>query len=118
MQMLEAKRLVVIYLRENVFFIRKTRCESLRLASQEKTMTVRVILVTGGTGLVGTALKEWVSELKQPSRNMWEPVEFFVDNMKMTMNLLQCAKDQNVSKVISCLSTCIFPDQTSYPIDE
>ena len=24
----------------------------------------------------------------------------------------------NVKKVISCLSTCIFPDKTSYPIDE
>lgn len=23
-----------------------------------------------------------------------------------------------VKKVVSCLSTCIFPDKTSYPIDE
>lgn len=25
---------------------------------------------------------------------------------------------QQVKKVVSCLSTCIFPDKTTYPIDE
>ena len=26
--------------------------------------------------------------------------------------------EYGVSKLVSCLSTCIFPDKTSYPIDE
>lgn len=25
---------------------------------------------------------------------------------------------QKVAKLVSCLSTCIFPDKTTYPIDE
>lgn len=28
------------------------------------------------------------------------------------------AAQANVERVISCLSTCIFPDKTTYPIDE
>lgn len=38
--------------------------------------------------------------------------------MMINDNLLEaCAKFQ-VKKTISCLSTCIFPDKTTYPIDE
>ena len=36
----------------------------------------------------------------------------------MNDNVLQSAHENNVVKVISCLSTCIFPDKTTYPIDE
>ena len=32
--------------------------------------------------------------------------------------MLESAHQLNVRKVVSCLSTCIFPDKTSYPIDE
>uniref|UniRef100_A0A4W4F5E5 Uncharacterized protein n=1 Tax=Electrophorus electricus TaxID=8005 RepID=A0A4W4F5E5_ELEEL len=33
-------------------------------------------------------------------------------------NVLHTAHEFGVVKVISCLSTCIFPDKTTYPIDE
>lgn len=36
----------------------------------------------------------------------------------MNDNILQTAHEHDVVKVISCLSTCIFPDKTTYPIDE
>ena len=36
----------------------------------------------------------------------------------MNDNVLQTAHENGVEKVVSCLSTCIFPDKTTYPIDE
>lgn len=36
----------------------------------------------------------------------------------MNDNILQTSYEFGVKKVISCLSTCIFPDKTTYPIDE
>jgi GDP-L-fucose synthase len=36
----------------------------------------------------------------------------------MNDNVLHTAHEQDVKKVVSCLSTCIFPDKTTYPIDE
>lgn len=36
----------------------------------------------------------------------------------MNDNVLQTAHENDVVKVVSCLSTCIFPDKTTYPIDE
>lgn len=36
----------------------------------------------------------------------------------MNDNVLQTAHEHDVIKVVSCLSTCIFPDKTTYPIDE
>lgn len=38
--------------------------------------------------------------------------------MLMNDNVLLVSHETNVQKVVSCLSTCIFPDRTSYPIDE
>lgn len=38
--------------------------------------------------------------------------------MQINDNVLSVAYQTGVKKVISCLSTCIFPDKTSYPIDE
>ena len=120
-------------------------------------MDNRVILVTGGSGLVGKALQEiacgsnseWIFlnskdgdlrnrdsvrelfELYRPThvihlaamvgglyRNLKYKVEFYRDNMLMNDNIMECCKEFNVSKLISCLSTCIFPDKTTYPIDE
>ena len=46
------------------------------------------------------------------------PVEFYRDNILMNDNIMQLCKEFNVAKLISCLSTCIFPDKTVYPIDE
>lgn len=38
--------------------------------------------------------------------------------MKINDNVLQASFEEGVVKVVSCLSTCIFPDKTSFPIDE
>jgi len=51
-------------------------------------------------------------------RNMKYKVEFWRDNVAINDNVLQFSKEYGVKKVVSCLSTCIFPDKTSYPIDE
>ncbi|KAK3096534.1 hypothetical protein FSP39_001102, partial [Pinctada imbricata] len=45
-------------------------------------------------------------------------LEFFRDNMRINDNVLKASFDHKVKKVVSCLSTCIFPDKTTYPIDE
>lgn len=119
------------------------------------------VLVTGGTGLYGSALQEviqsepaaqdenWVFlsskdgdllnrdvvekifETHQPKyvihlaakvgglfHNMRKKVDFYRDNMIMNDNVMECCRKHGVVKLISCLSTCIFPDETSYPIDE
>ena len=31
---------------------------------------------------------------------------------------MECCRIYKVEKLVSCLSTCIFPDKTTYPIDE
>lgn len=38
--------------------------------------------------------------------------------MAINDNVLSLAQEMGVQKVVSCLSTCIFPDKTTYPIDE
>jgi GDP-L-fucose synthase len=111
------------------------------------------VLVTGGTGLVGSAIKhfrpDWIyigtkecdlrnyeetskyfSDVKPTHvihlaarvgglfRNLREPVEMFQDSMNMNINVLKCSKEVGVQKVISILSTCIFPDQIEYPLTE
>lgn len=119
---------------------------------------METILVTGGTGLVGSAIKK-VSEINKEYKfiflsskdcnledynktfnmfkeykpkyvihlaakvgglfkNMNHKVEMFESNMMINMNVLKCCYKFNVKKCISCLSTCIFPDKTSYPINE
>ena len=45
-------------------------------------------------------------------------LDFFRNNMKMNDNILMVSHEFGVKKVVSCLSTCIFPDKTTYPIDE
>ncbi|XP_046669060.1 GDP-L-fucose synthase isoform X8 [Homalodisca vitripennis] len=121
----------------------------------------KLVLVTGGTGLVGKAIQHIVShEENRPDEtwifvgskeadlrdykqtkdmitkykpthvihlaamvgglyiNMSHNLDFFRNNMKINDNVLQACFEEGVTKVISCLSTCIFPDKTSYPIDE
>ncbi|KAI8806648.1 hypothetical protein BJ742DRAFT_862902 [Cladochytrium replicatum] len=51
-------------------------------------------------------------------RNMHQKADFYRDNSLMNENILHLAHIYNVKKVVSCLSTCIFPDKTTYPIDE
>ena len=50
--------------------------------------------------------------------NMDGNVEFFHSNMDMNANIVRCCHAFGVEKLVSCLSTCIFPDQAEYPISE
>ncbi len=50
--------------------------------------------------------------------NMKSPLDFLRNNFLMTDNVLWTSHQTGVKKVVSCLSTCIFPDKTTYPIDE
>ncbi|KAF0686644.1 Aste57867_21568 [Aphanomyces stellatus] len=118
-----------------------------------------VILVTGGSGLVGRAVhaalqahpkeETWIFASSQDAdltdlgatrqlflrhrpthvlhlaarvgglfRQLQAPVEFYRANAAMNDNVLACAHEYGVKKVVSCLSTCIFPDKTTYPINE
>ncbi|XP_077439600.1 GDP-L-fucose synthase-like isoform X2 [Vanacampus margaritifer] len=120
------------------------------------------VLVTGGSGLVGTAIRhvvkeeragyqgeEWIflsskdanlTSMKetqdvfrkhQPThvihlaamvgglfKNLKFNLDFWRNNIHINDNVLQAAHEVGVVKVVSCLSTCIFPDKTTYPIDE
>tara|TARA_B100000963_G_scaffold202727_1_gene176505 strand:- start:3856 stop:4797 length:942 start_codon:yes stop_codon:yes gene_type:complete len=116
------------------------------------------ILVTGGSGLVGTALKEIskkyigcefnflsskmcdLTNLKQTEelfekfkptyvihlaarvgglyKNMNERIKMLEENITINTNVIKCCDKYNVRKLISCLSTCIFPDKVKYPISE
>lgn len=121
----------------------------------------KVVMVTGGTGLVGRAIQavvgendkhkeeKWiflsskdadltdyastkaVFEKHKPThvihlaamvgglfKNMSYNLDFLRKNLAINDNVLQCSHESNVQKCVSCLSTCIFPDKTTYPIDE
>jgi GDP-L-fucose synthase len=111
------------------------------------------ILITGGSGMVGAAMKAALPAAMYPTRqelDLLNPVQvreffagnnieavihlaakvggvkanteyvgdFFTENIRMNTNLLEaCAKTQ-VKKVVSLLSTCVYPDSVSYPITE
>ena len=119
-----------------------------------------VVLVTGGSGLVGKAIEDFLaSEESTPEKwiflsskdgdlrerkdceaifekhkpthvlhlaakvgglfaNMKQKVEFFRENILINDNIMECCRIYKVKKLVSFLSTCIFPDKTSYPIDE
>mmetsp|Transcript_85684 Transcript_85684/g.167656 ORF Transcript_85684/g.167656 Transcript_85684/m.167656 type:complete len:320 (-) Transcript_85684:194-1153(-) len=51
-------------------------------------------------------------------RNLKYKVEFYRENVLINDNVMECCREFNVVKLVSCLSTCIFPDKTTYPIDE
>ena len=51
-------------------------------------------------------------------KNMNHKVDMYEKNTLINFNVLKCAFECNVKKVVSCLSTCIFPDDTTYPINE
>lgn len=120
-----------------------------------------VVLVTGGTGLVGAAIKDYIEssdkhenetwiflgsrdgdlrdrrateaifEQHKPTHvvhlaakvgglfaNMAQKVEFFRENILINDNIMECCRIYKVTKLVSFLSTCIFPDKTTFPIDE
>ena len=116
------------------------------------------ILITGGTGLVGTGIRSVANEFpeydifymssgdcnlldydevleyfwnKKPDciihlaanvgglyKNMNQKVEMFDDNIQMNLNVIKAAFSNGIKNLIGTLSTCIFPDKTTYPINE
>jgi len=119
---------------------------------------MKIILVTGGTGLVGNAIRtisnaypestfvfvsssmfdlsriedtQKMFRTYQPDtvihlaacvgglyKNINNKVEMLEKNVKINFNVISCAYEFRVKKLVACLSTCIFPDKVSYPIDE
>lgn len=51
-------------------------------------------------------------------KNMKFKLDFLRKNLQINDCVLQCSYEFKVKKCVSCLSTCIFPDKTTYPIDE
>ena len=118
---------------------------------------MKICLITGGTGMVGNAIKQ-IAHLYsykfiflsskdcdltdyqltyakfnsiKPNfvihlaanvgglyKNINKKIEMFEVNMLININVLKVCHELSVEKVISCLSTCIFPDKTTYPINE
>lgn len=113
------------------------------------------VLITGGNGLVGYAVKKtkpgFISDCLFPSRETadlrdfgsckklfewYRPThvihlaarvggvkantnfigEFFTDNILINTNVLESCRLTKVDKVVSLLSTCIYPDKINYPI--
>ena len=50
--------------------------------------------------------------------NMNYKGEFFYDNIMINTNVLEACRITGVKKVVSFLSTCIFPDDIEYPLTE
>jgi GDP-L-fucose synthase len=115
-------------------------------------MTKR-ILVTGGSGMVGHALKDIIPEalflsskqcdLRNKEKvdqlfhsyrpqqvihlaarvggvgaNMRYMGDFYHDNIRINTNVLASAHEYGAEKVLSLLSTCIYPKKISYPLAE
>ena len=113
------------------------------------------ILVTGGSGMVGSAFKnveseheiflasrndanllekheflELVKRLKPDSvihlaakvggvkGNTDFVADFYSDNVRINCNVLDVCHQLNIDKVVSLLSTCVYPDDVSYPLTE
>jgi len=117
------------------------------------------VLVTGGTGLVGTAIRTVAGRQGSPDhfvfvgsadadltdaaaarglfekhrpthvihlaamvgglfKNLKYNADFLKLNNLINQNVLYLSQEFGVEKVVSCLSTCVLPDKTTYPIDE
>ncbi len=50
--------------------------------------------------------------------NIKNPGSFYRDNILINTNVLEAARLANVEKLISFMSTCVFPDKTEYPLKE
>uniref|UniRef100_A0AC34QBT3 GDP-L-fucose synthase n=1 Tax=Panagrolaimus sp. JU765 TaxID=591449 RepID=A0AC34QBT3_9BILA len=135
--------------------------ENSPLEQEQPSSMAVTILVTGGTGLVGSAIAKVINDGERRINEKWvfigskdcdltdveavrklfdehkpthvihlaamvgglfhnmnNNLEFFLKNMAINTNILQVSNEFKVEKCVSCLSTCIFPDKTTYPIDE
>ena len=65
---------------------------------------------------------DFVIHLAANVGGLFKNINFKLDmlekNLLINYNVLRCCHLIGVKKVISCLSTCIFPDKTKYPINE
>jgi len=50
--------------------------------------------------------------------NMEKPATFYYDNIMMNTNVLESGRRFGTKKVLSVLSTCVFPDDVRYPLTE
>lgn len=50
--------------------------------------------------------------------NMNYKADFYYENIMINTNVIHYAKKHNVKKMITFLSTCIFPDKIDYPLTE
>jgi len=105
-------------------------------------------LVTGGTGLVGSAItanfkigrnydltnslicdlmfKEYkpthvvhcAAKVGGLGGNMNYKGEYFHDNIMINTNVIESARNAGVTNLVSFLSTCVFPDSIEYPLTE
>jgi GDP-L-fucose synthase len=52
-------------------------------------------------------------------KNMNQKVDMLEKNLMINYNVIKCAHDYKIEKLVACLSTCIFPDKIEeYPITE
>jgi GDP-L-fucose synthase len=112
-----------------------------------------IVLVTGGSGLVGSAIKNiypnfiyisssdvnlinyedtlrFFNKVKPTHvihlaatvgglfKNIRNNVEMFENNIYINTNVIKCAYKVGVKKLVACLSTCVYPDEVTYPITE
>ena len=111
------------------------------------------LLVTGGSGMVGYAMRKQKPQASFPTRaqldllnhssvenhfdnNSYDSVihlaakvggvkantdyigDFFTDNIRINTNLLDSCMKSGVTKVVSLLSTCVYPNSVTYPLTE
>ena len=50
--------------------------------------------------------------------NMNHKGEYFYDNIMMNTNVIESARISNVKNLVSFLSTCVFPSNVEYPLNE
>lgn len=109
---------------------------------------MKKLLVTGKNGLVGSQINadvkigsefdlrktdvcDEVFKMYKPTHvihcagkvggigsNMNHKGEFFYDNIMINSNVIECSRKHNVEKLVVFLSTCIFPDNVEYPLNE
>ena len=51
-------------------------------------------------------------------KNMREKSTMLRDNLLINDNVLELSHVYKVQKLVSCLSTCVFPDKVEYPLTE
>ncbi len=56
------------------------------------------------------------AEVGGVNSNAMYPASYFANNMAINMNLFECAVKFKVEKIMSYMSTCVFPNDITYPI--